>query len=342
MQTREVDAPAVRVLLAAAVAAPSVPDTQPWRFGLDPDSRSVQVRADRGRWPPTADPQPRAQHLSVGAAVFNIRVAAQYLGWDPVVRLRPAADDPDLLATVRLTGTVAAGEPSLRDLYEAVERRHTSRTPLTGRTVPEQVVAAMVSSARAEGSHLDVPDAVATRRLLRLATVADARGAAQPARAAEVRTRTTAPGADAARGVPRTAPGPRGAAGRMPVRDFTGALSAPRLPASRFERHAQVALLWTSHDRREDWLRAGQALQRVLLTATVHGVRTSMLHQVMDWPDLREAMAGSRPRCCPQVLIRFGYGPDGARTPRAPAPCAPPSSTGPEPGARHGGTGPAD
>lgn len=96
-------------------------------------------------------------------------------------------------------------------------------------------------------------------------------------------------------------------------------MPAARLPALRFERHAQVALLWTSHDGRDDWLRAGQALERVLLTATVHGVRTSMLHQAMEWPDLREAMAGSRQRCSPQLLIRFGYGPDGARTPRASA-----------------------
>jgi hypothetical protein len=73
----------------------------------------------------------------------------------------------------------------------------------------------------------------------------------------------------------------------MPVRDFTGALPALRLPALWFERHVQVVLLWTSHDRREDWLRAGQALQYVLLTATAHGLRTSLLHQAMEWPDLR-------------------------------------------------------
>jgi hypothetical protein len=68
-----------------------------------------------------------------------------------------------------------------------------------------------------------------------------------------------------------------------------------------------------------DWLRAGQALQRVLLAATRHGVRTSMLHQAMEWPDLRAAMAGSRRRCRPQLLIRFGYGPDGGSTPSASA-----------------------
>ncbi|MFE0965483.1 Acg family FMN-binding oxidoreductase [Streptomyces fungicidicus] len=319
MKTREVDATTVQALLAAGVAAPSIHNTQPWRFGLDPDSRSILVRVDRRRGLPMTDPRLRAQYLSVGAAVFNLRVAAVHLGWHPVVRLRHAGDDPDLLATVQLTGTAEGAQPSLQVLYEAVERRHTSRMPFTGRPVPDSIVSEMISSARAEGAHLDVPDILATRRLLRLTAAAEARNAAHPARAAEARSAITAPGADAAYGIPFTALGPQDASGRMPVRDFTGALRVPQLPALRFERHAQTALLWTSHDGQEDWLCAGQALQRVLLTATVHGIRTSMLHQAMEWPDLREAMAGSRRRCHPQLLIRFGYGPEGARTPRAPA-----------------------
>ncbi|MCX4742223.1 Acg family FMN-binding oxidoreductase [Streptomyces antibioticus] len=325
MQSREVDAPAVQTLLAAAVAAPSIHNTQPWRFGLDPDSRSILVRVDRRRPLPMTDPQARAQYLSVGAAVFNLRVAAEHLGWEPLVRLRPAEDDPDLLATVQLTGPVA-GPSALRDpreLYGAIERRRTSRMPFTGRTVPDPVVLEMTGAARAEGAHLDVPDIVTTRRLLRLTAAAESRNAVHPARTAEVRTWLTAPGAAAPYGVPLTALGPRDASGRVPVRDFTGAPPAPQLPTLRFERHVQLALLWTNHDRREDWLRAGQALERVLLTATAHGVRTSMLHQAMEWPDLRQAMAGSRRRCHPQLLIRFGYGPDGARTPRATADEAP-------------------
>ncbi|MFJ7336800.1 Acg family FMN-binding oxidoreductase [Streptomyces sp. NPDC101110] len=342
MQTREVDASSVQALLAAGVAAPSIHNTQPWRFGLDPDSRSILVRVDPGRRLPLADPQRRAQLLSVGAAVFNIRVAAEHLGWHPVVRLLPTADDPDLLVTVRLAEVTPGRGPSLRGLYEAVERRHTSRMPFTGRPVPDSIVSEMIGSARAEGAHVDVPDIVATRGLLRLTAAAEARNAVHPARAAEARTWITAPGTDAAYGIPMPALGPRDASGRMPVRDFTGALPVPRLPALRFERHAQAALLWTTHDGREDWLRAGQALQRVLLTATVHGVRTSMLHQAMEWPDLREAMARSRRRCHPQLLVRFGYGPEGARTPRASAHPVSGAVKGPERETRHGGTGSAD
>ncbi|WP_314220362.1 Acg family FMN-binding oxidoreductase [Streptomyces zaehneri] len=319
MLTREIDATAVQCLLAAAVAAPSIHNTQPWRFGLDPGTRSVEVRADPRRRLPMTDPDLRAQHLSVGAAVFNLRVAAANLGWEPVVRLLPAADDPGLLARVRLAGPVECGPSSLRHLYEAVERRHTSRMPFTGRPVPEPIVTEMISAVRAEGAHLEVPDIVGTRRLLRLTRAGEARNASHPGRTAEVRGRLTAPGRDTGYGIPVTAVGALDASGRIPMRDFTGRLPVPHLPALHFERHAQVALLWTAWDRREDWLRAGQALQRVLLTATEHGVRTSMLHQAMEWTDLRAATGGPRQRCCPQLLIRFGYGPEGGRTPRAAA-----------------------
>ncbi|MGP4050631.1 hypothetical protein [Streptomyces sp. 2A115] len=86
------------------MAAPSIHSTQPWRFGLAPESRSVEVVSTGGgscRWPTRICPP---QQPSVGAAVFNPRVAAVHLGWDPIVRLLPAAHDRDLLATVQLAG----------------------------------------------------------------------------------------------------------------------------------------------------------------------------------------------------------------------------------------------
>ncbi|MEU0159669.1 hypothetical protein ABZ154_12700 [Streptomyces sp. NPDC006261] len=336
MRTREIDAAAVQTLLAAAVAAPSIHNTQPWRFGLDADNGSVEVRAAAGRRLPVTDPDLRARHLSVGAAVFNLRVAAAHLGWVPVVRLLPAEDDPELLAVVHLAGAGEDGPPSLRSLYEAVERRHSSRMPFTGRPVPEAIVTEMIAAARTRGARLEVPDIVGTRRLLRLTQAGEVRNASHPGRTAEAHGWLTAPGPDSGYGTPVTAVGALDASGRIPMRDFTGQLPVPHLPALHFERHAQVAPLWTARDRREDWLRAGQALQHVLLTATSYGVRTSILHQAMEWLDLRAAVSGSQQRC-PQLLIRFGYGPEDGRTPRAAA-CA---ASSPTPGAAVSGEGTA-
>ncbi|MFJ5999885.1 hypothetical protein [Streptomyces sp. NPDC092370] len=94
-----------------------------------------------------------------------------------------------------------------------------------------------------------------------------------------------------------------------------------RHDARPFETNPAIALLTTDHDRRADWLRAGQALQHLLLVATVHGVRASLLHQPMEWPDLRHSLS-SAPDLVghPQMLIRLGYGPEGPATPRRVAP----------------------
>ncbi len=299
-------------------------NTQPWRFRLDHDSQVLEVRSAPERTLPLTDPTHRAQYLSVGAAVFNLRLAAVHLGWRPDVRLLPDHRDPGLLAAVRLTGPLDPDhEPSDSGLYQAIARRHTSRMPFTGRPVPEPIVAEMTTAAQAAGARLHVPDFAGRRRLLRLTAAGEARNHSHPDRAAETLAWINAPGADSSYGIPASALGPPDAGRRIPMRDFTGPRSVVHRPALFFERHIQLALLWTPHDRRDDWLRAGQALQYVLLTATAHGLRTSLLHQAMEWSDLRDAVAPPRhKRCHPHMLIRFGYGPDGPGTPRGPGDCA--------------------
>lgn len=100
MRTRAVlDAVTVESLLAAAVAAPSIHNTQPWRFRLDPGNQALEVHsAPPERTLPLTDPTHRAQYLSVGAAVLNLRLAAVHLGRRPEVKLLPDAHNPGLLA----------------------------------------------------------------------------------------------------------------------------------------------------------------------------------------------------------------------------------------------------
>ena len=68
-----------------------------------------------------------------------------------------------------------------------------------------------------------------------------------------------------------------------------------------------VALLTTPADQPENWIGAGQALQRTLLYATHFGLAAAINSQPLEIPQLRDFM---RVQLCdgahPQMVLRFG------------------------------------
>ncbi|MFH8387483.1 Acg family FMN-binding oxidoreductase [Kitasatospora sp. NPDC018058] len=316
MPTLTLDAAALESLVAAAVAAPSIHNSQPWRFRLEPATSTLEVRADRSRAVPAADPQGRALHISVGAAVLNLRVAARHLGWAPDIRLLPDPSEPDLLATIRLDTPATAAVLGTEKLYEAIWHRHTIRTPFTDEPVPPAVLDELATATRAEDATLHLPDHAETARLLHLTAEAERRNTTDEAQRDEsrswIRTGDAPP-----YGIPLAALGPQDLASHLPMRDFAAIRAAEHQTPATFEREPRIAVLTTDHDTPQDWLRAGLALEHVLLAATVHGVRASLLHQAMEWPYLRWETRDPHQRPGHvQMLIRLGYGPEGAPTPR--------------------------
>ncbi|MEU6347370.1 hypothetical protein ABZ883_41305 [Streptomyces sp. NPDC046977] len=280
MRTDTLDGTTLEKLISAAVAAPACHSRRPWRYRLDPDTATLHVRGvgaeDR---PPGAagEDARRAVHVSVGAALFNLRVAVSHFGWEPQVRLLPSPDDPGLYATVRLTAPARAPETSRDDLYGALWWRRDGTPSCPVHRPPGAVVLGLVDAAHTEGAALSLPHAAETRRLLRLTEDAHRR---DPADAVAVRWPPA--------GEPPSALGPAPGDGRFPL----------------------VAVLTTPLDDPADWLRAGQALEHVLLAATARRVRAALLYQALDYPDLRRALrsAESGPGHV-QMLVRLGYGP---------------------------------
>jgi hypothetical protein len=315
MRSAVLDGTTLEALVSAAVAAPSIHNTQPWRFRLDPDTLTVEIRAATDRAMRHIDPVGRALHVSVGCAVLNLRIAVEHFGWEPVTRLLPRPGEPDLLATVRLGGI--ARPPSYACLYDSVWRRHTSRFPFSERPLPTPVLTELAEAAHAEGARLHHLSPLRTGPVLHLAREAEHRNTTDSDRSQESR-RWVRETDGSGLGMPPEVLGPQDSSERIPMRDF-GAHRHTGVPAARpFEKRPTIAVLTTAHDRRTDWLRAGQALERVLLLATAHGIRASLLHQALEWPDLRERLMPStdaRPRHA-QMVIRFGYGPGGPASPR--------------------------
>lgn len=313
----------VRTLADGAAAAPSMYNAQPWHFRYTRSVGTFRVYGDFSRAIPEADPDGRALHLGCGAAVMNLRVEAAHGGLATVTELLPDPDDRRLLATVRIDET-ARVERDLSSLRAGIQQRHTTRSPFTARRIPQDVRARLAEAAASEGVTLTFPEEWHLRWILELADEDGGRSRARQTRDEELQRRTqrgTAAAGSAVEGVPEYAVGPRKRGGQAPIRDFAAGRRTAGMSTAPFEESPQIILLATRADRAVDWLRAGQAMQRVLLLASLNGLANSFVTEVQEWTDipwpLRDPLSAVG---TVQMMLRLGYGPQGPSTPRRPLP----------------------
>ena len=304
---------ALRACLTAATAAPSIHNTQPWLFRVRDDV--VDVMVDRRRQLATLDPEGREMLVSVGAAVFNLRLAVRAHGRESRVRVLPEAAEPDLVASVSI-GRPVAVPAGILALADAIPRRHTNRRPFAGRPVPFAVMQELDGASAAEGASLLVADSALCEGVLSLTRTADNRLRASPRYRAELAAWTTPGGVGRRDGVPREAFGPRATHSSIPLRDFGLGHEVPTATVD-FEPDPTIVLLFTRGDTTADWVRAGAALQRVLLTATMRGLAVTPLSQLAEVPKLRALLADTSTKEVVQTVLRIGYPTGPARaTPR--------------------------
>ncbi|MGF2952650.1 Rv1355c family protein [Mycobacterium sp. THU-M116] len=126
------------LIAAAAVRAPSGGNSQPWRIEATPQEITIRLAPEHTS---TMDAGYRGSAVALGAAVFNVKVAAasqQVLG--PVTVLENV-DGAPLRATVQLSG---GADPDLAALYQSMLARETNRQLGT----PQPIAAAAVDRMR--------------------------------------------------------------------------------------------------------------------------------------------------------------------------------------------------
>jgi nitroreductase len=304
----------VQTVLATAVRAPSLHNTQPWIFHTDP--QTIELRADPDRWLRAADPTGRELRIGCGAALFNLRLGLLGAGVKPLVTVLPEPGDPDLIARVRRGGNRRL-TPEERLLLEAVPRRHTNRRPFADAPVATADRHALRRAALDEGAWLEmITDPVQRTTLSALARRAHELQTADPEFVAEL-DRWTGHGEPRTDGVPATSGGPLPwPSAAWVMRDFTGGGGAQ---GHGYEPDPLIAVLTVHADGPREDIRAGEAMQRVLLTATVRGLAVSFLSQLVEVPEVRTEMRRLLNRLRPpEVVLRIGHGHPVPATPRRP------------------------
>ena len=301
---------AARRAAVRATLAPSVHNTQPWRFALN--GRGVELYADPRRRLTILDPSGRQMTISCGCALFTLRTSLAAAAFEVDVDRRADPSEENRIARVEVVGAREGALDPIAALDPLIELRHTNRRRFSDDEVPAEVVDDLVAAAAAEGARLHVVHGEDERiSLAGLCQRADAEQNLDPAYRAELRRWTTD---DPMRtdGVPSEAV-PRvdgAAADEIPIRDFD-TYGAGWLPArTESSRRQCLLVLGTAGDSRDQWIRAGEALQRVLLEVTRCGFVASPLTQVVEVASTRAALRSElRLDMAPHVLIRVGRAP---------------------------------
>ncbi|MFU8849710.1 Acg family FMN-binding oxidoreductase [Micromonospora sp. SL1-18] len=268
---------------ATSGRAPSVHNTQPWRWKVLSDA--LELRVVRDPRLAATDPENRLVTLSCGAALHHARVALAAEGWTAVVERLPDPTQPQLLA--RLTGFRHTGaDPDAMHLVQCMQVRHTDRRPVREEPVPGPAVDAIVQAAGAEGVRLQVlhPDQVL--ELAAAAGQAAAIAAEEPELREELEYWTSR--ADAGTGLPPEVLPERAPETTVPGRDFGRTGTLPVGPGH--DRAAVYGILWNTEDEPDNWLRAGEGLSAAWLTATRLGVSMVPLSGVVEVQGTRQTV----------------------------------------------------
>jgi hypothetical protein len=161
---------AAEALLEAARTAgyaPSIQNTQPWRWRITGDT--VDLHLVRSRIPATADPDGRLATLSGGAALHHARVTMAARGWQITVTRMLQGGDRDLLARLHVHHKAPIDRTSAM-LLRTILSRYNYRRAVPGTPLAPEALTAITAAIEAQGGRLQTlrPD-----QILELATGGD-------------------------------------------------------------------------------------------------------------------------------------------------------------------------
>ncbi len=291
-------------VMRLASRAPSVHNTQPWRWVFD--GETLHLHSDPDRLLSAADPHGRQLVISCGAMLHHVRTAFGARGWHTDTVRVPEPLEPGHLAQVRFRPWPSP--PSgLLARAAAIDLRRTDRLPMDEPPDWEALLPRLRMLVSPHELDLDPLDASTRFRLVAASEQATALRWHDMLYQAEIGW--WAGHSWMPEGVPADALVSDAEFVRVGVgRTFPAPPHAARRPG--IEDHARLAVLSSPGDSLTEWLRAGEALSAVLLECTAAGLATCALTHITELSSARTLLSGLTPnRGKPQIVIRISASP---------------------------------
>lgn len=303
--------------LHAAVVAPSIHNTQPWRFRVsDGPVPFVDLLMDPSRGLPALDPAHRQLVISCGAALAGLEIGLRSCGLEPRVELLPAAAGEAAIARVRVMD-LAVSDPRATHLLPALRARRSYRGAMSTETVSPALCDALTDVVQDECRLQFVFDErwravehLVVRAAIELSDTTDADRETRDWTRIGERTSDGVPAANWQRSSEQTAGAP------VVQRDFAQGRPLPgeHRPEGPTgpEGDPLIAVVLTRADTARDWIETGQALLHLSLAAEQAGLALGYVNQPTEVPGLREDLADLlQPMpsgfAVPQLVVRLGY-----------------------------------
>jgi nitroreductase len=303
----------------AALRAPSIFNTQPWRWQVTGDV--LELHLDPQRQLPVVDPDGRLATLSCGIALHHALTALAAAGHTSAVQRLPEPHRPDLLARVQVTGRHAPDPTDIRR-HQAILTRHTDRRLFRDEPVPGESLDLLRDTAEAHGGHLH--PLTGDERLVLAAAASRAAQIEEddPGYRGELDAWTHRP-AGSGDGVPADTTTPA-TARTVRVRDFSLTGEGGLEPGTGHDTSASYAILSGDGDNPQSWLRGGEALSAVLLAAVHEGLSVSPMSDVAEVGATREVLRGALHGIgYPYLALRIGTLRIGVSEPTSGVPATP-------------------
>jgi hypothetical protein len=299
------DTQTLKEAVQLACRAPSLHNSQPWRW--EAEDGVLRLFVDPDRTVPGTDRSGREAIISCGAALDHLRVAMLAEGWRAEIERFPNPNDPRHLASIEFSSVdhVTGAE---RHRARAILQRRTDRLPMGEPTYWSLFEPVLRSTFDESLVTLDVLSDDVRPRLVEASRLTEALRRDDAAYHAELEW-WTSPFAST-EGVPPSALLSDKERHRVDVaREFPVRNHQDRRPEVAVD-WSKILVLSTPEDTRADVLRCGEALSTVLLECTLAFLATCTLTQLIELDASREIVRSLlHDGGHPQVLIRAGLAP---------------------------------